>query len=155
MDGLPARLAVLNDEITRGLHLGAQGYVWHTGAEVADFGLGEARAGTELTRDSMITWFSMTKPSVAVAVAQQWERGRLELDDPVAKHVPEFAANDKERITLRHLLTHTGGFRGGDGVTSAGGPDTYWDEIVAGICAIEREEGWEPGSAPGTTSVAA
>ena len=149
MDGLPRTTAVLNDGITRGLHLGAQGYVWHAGAVVADFGLGEARAGTELTRDSMITWFSMTKPSVAVAVAQQWERGRLELDDPVAKHVPEFAANDKERITLRHLLTHTGGFRGGDGVTSAGGPDTYWDEIVAGICAIEREEGWEPGERAG------
>ena len=149
MDSLPRTTAVLNDGITRGLHLGAQGYVWLAGAVVADFGLGEARAGTELTRDSMITWFSMTKPSVAVAVAQQWERGRLELDDPVAKHVPEFAANDKERITLRHLLTHTGGFRGGDGVTSAGGPDAYWGEIVAGICAIEREEGWEPGERAG------
>jgi len=149
MDELPRTTAVLNDGIARGLHLGAQGYVWHAGEAVADFGMGEARSGTELTPDSMITWFSMTKPSVAVAVAQQWERGALEIDDPVAKHVPEFAVNDKGGITLRHLLTHTAGIRGADQVTSAGGLDTYWDEVVAGICAIEREEGWEPGRRAG------
>jgi CubicO group peptidase (beta-lactamase class C family) len=133
----------------RGLHLGAQVYVWRAGETVADFAIGEARAGTAMTRDSMVTWFSMTKPSVAVAVAQQWERGRLELDDPVAEHVPEFAQNGKERITLRHLLTHTAGIRGGDQVISTGDLDSYWGEVVAGICAVEPEEGWEPGRRAG------
>jgi CubicO group peptidase (beta-lactamase class C family) len=140
---------VLTEGIDRGLHLGAQVYVWRAGETVADFAIGEARPGTAMTRDSMVTWFSMTKPSVAVAVAQQWERGRLELDDPVAKHVPEFAQNGKERITLRHLLTHTAGIRGGDQIVSSGDLDTYWPEIVAGICAVEPEDDWEPGRRAG------
>jgi CubicO group peptidase (beta-lactamase class C family) len=97
----------------------------------------------------MVTWFSMTKPTVAVSVVQQWERGALELDDPVARHVPEFAANGKQGITLRHLLTHTAGIRAADAVTSDATGDEWWDEIVAGICAAEREEGWEPGRRAG------
>ena len=68
----------------------------------------------------------------------------------MAKHVPEFAANGKERITLRHLLdAHRRHPRRRRGHERRGGPDTYWDEIVAGICAIEREEGWEPGQRAG------
>jgi len=55
----------------------------------------------------------------------------------VVKHIPEFGAHGKDRITLRHLLTHTAGIRGGDAVASAAPGTTYWDEIVAGICAVE------------------
>ncbi|HEX5585925.1 MAG TPA: serine hydrolase domain-containing protein, partial [Acidimicrobiia bacterium] len=102
-----------------------------------------------MTRDAMVTWFSMTKPTVAVALAQQWERGRLAPDDPVARFVPEFAAAGKERITLRHLLTHTAGIRPGDAVVSHAEGDAWWDEMVAGICAVAPEEGWEPGRRAG------
>jgi CubicO group peptidase (beta-lactamase class C family) len=149
MSDLPRATAVLQSGIDRGLHLGAQVYVWHAGDTIADDAIGEARAGVPMTTESMVTWFSMTKPTVAVAVAQQWERGALSPDDPVARHVPEFAQHDKGGITLRHLLTHTAGIRGGDQVTSTAGIPGYWDEIVAGICAVEREEGWEPGGRAG------
>jgi CubicO group peptidase (beta-lactamase class C family) len=149
MDALSRATAVLTSGIERGLHLGAQVCVWHEGAEVADFAVGEAREGVPMTRDSLVTWFSMTKPSVAVAVAQQWERGALSLDDAVACHVPEFAAEGKDGITLRHLLTHTAGIRAGDQVASTAPGEEYWDEVVAGICAVEREEGWEPGRRAG------
>jgi CubicO group peptidase (beta-lactamase class C family) len=84
-----------------------------------------------------------------VAVLQQWERGALTLDDPVCRHVPEFAAHGKEGITLRHLLTHTAGIRGADAVTSHATGEAWWDEIVAGICATEPEEGWPPGRRAG------
>jgi CubicO group peptidase (beta-lactamase class C family) len=90
-------------------------------------------------------WLSSTKPVTAVAVAQLWERGRLELDDPVARHVPEFAANGKERITLRHLLTHTGGIR----MPETGWPQRSWEEIVARICAMKPEPRWTPGEKAG------
>ena len=146
---VPGALAVIAAGIERGLHLGAQVYVSLDGTPIADLGVGQARAGTPMTPDSMVTWFSMTKPTVAVAIAQQWERGRLEIDDLVADHVPEFAANGKERITLRHLLTHTAGIRDADQITSAAPGTAYWDEIVAGICAIAPEEGWEPGRRAG------
>jgi CubicO group peptidase (beta-lactamase class C family) len=148
-NALPRAAAVLESGIDRGLHLGAQGYVWYAGETVADFAVGEARAGVPMTTGSMVTWFSMTKPTVAVAVAQQWERGALAPDDPVARYVPEFAQHGKEGITLRHLLTHTAGIRAGDQVTSRAAIPAYWDEIVAGICAVEREEGWEPGQRAG------
>ena len=148
-DALTGALSVIADGIERGLHLGAQVYVSLDGKPVADLGVGHARAGVPMTPDSMVVWFSMTKPTVAVAVAQQWERGRLEIDDFVADYVPEFAANGKEGITLRHLLTHTAGIRDADQVTSAAPGTQYWDEIVAGICAIAPEEGWVPGERAG------
>lgn len=53
---------------------------------------------------------SMTKVLVtAPAVMQLYEQGRLGLDDPVAKYLPAFAANGKETITIRQLLTHSSG----------------------------------------------
>jgi CubicO group peptidase (beta-lactamase class C family) len=90
-------------------------------------------------------WLSSTKPVGAVALAQLWERGRLELDDPVAKRVPEFGVQGKERITLRHLLTHTAGIR----MLDVGWPERSWEEIVARICAMRPEPRWIPGEKAG------
>jgi CubicO group peptidase (beta-lactamase class C family) len=140
---------VIGAGIERGLHLGAQVFVSIDGKAVADLGVGEARVGVPMTPDSMVVWFSMTKPSVAVAIAQQWERGHLELDDPVVDHVPEFGAHGKDAITLRHLLTHTAGIRGADAISSTALGDAYWDEIVAGICAAAPEADWVPGRRAG------
>jgi hypothetical protein len=60
---LPRATAVLESGIDRGLHLGAQGFVWHAGEKVADLAIGEARAGVPMSTDSMVIWFSMTKPT--------------------------------------------------------------------------------------------
>jgi CubicO group peptidase (beta-lactamase class C family) len=148
-DAIAGAVGVIEAGIERGLHLGAQVFVSIDGKAVADVGIGEARVGVPMTPDSMVIWFSMTKPSVAVAIAQQWERGRLELDDRVVDHVPEFAAFGKEAITLRHLLTHTAGIRGADAISSTAAGDAYWDEIVAGICAAAPEADWVPGRRAG------
>jgi CubicO group peptidase (beta-lactamase class C family) len=64
----------------------------------------------------MMTWFSMTKAATSVAVAQQWERGALDVEERVAHYIPEFAAHAKDAVTLRHLLTHTAGFPLADGI---------------------------------------
>jgi CubicO group peptidase (beta-lactamase class C family) len=146
---VPGALGVLTDGMTRGLHPGALLYVSIEGVPVVDVAMGEARAGMPMTPDSMITWFSMTKPSVAIAIGQQWERGALDLDDPVARHIAEFGVHGKDGITLRHLLTHTAGIRGGDAVSSTAPGDAYWDEMVAGICAVQRETDWVPGARAG------
>jgi CubicO group peptidase (beta-lactamase class C family) len=146
---VPGAVAALVDGIDRGLHPGGLLYVSMGGEPLVDLGIGEARAGVPMTPDSMIVWFSMTKPSVAVSIAQQWERGALELDDPIVRHLPEFGIHDKGTITVRHLLTHTAGIRAGDAVSSTAPGDAYWDEIVAGICAVEREPDWVPGARAG------
>jgi CubicO group peptidase (beta-lactamase class C family) len=148
-DAVPGALATLVEGIDRGLHPGALLYASVDGKPVADLAVGEARAGTPMRPDSMVIWFSMTKPTVAVSIAQQWERGALELDDPVVRHIPEFGVQGKDVITVRHLLTHTAGIRGGDAITSTAPGTKYWDEIVAGICAVRREPNWEPGKRAG------
>ena len=145
LDRLPRTRQAIEEGIRSRLHLGAQLYVSLQGEAVADAALGENRPGEPLTRDHLMLWLSSTKPLPAVAVAQLWERGLLELDDPVAQHIPEFAANGKEGITLRHLLTHTGGIR----MLDTGWPQATWEEILARICAMKPEPRWIPGQKAG------
>jgi CubicO group peptidase (beta-lactamase class C family) len=145
LDRLPRTREAIEAGIRDGLHLGAQLYASIHGEPVADAALGEDRPGAPLTRAHLMLWLSSTKPVSAVAIAQLWERGRLELDDPVARHIPEFAANGKEGITLRHLLTHTGGIR----LLDTGWPQAPWEEILAKICAMKPEPRWVPGQKAG------
>jgi CubicO group peptidase (beta-lactamase class C family) len=146
---VPGAVSALVGAIDRGLQPGALLFASLGGEPVAHLGIGDARAGTPMVPDQMVIWFSMTKPTVAISIAQLWERGALELDDPVVTHVPEFAAHGKHAITIRHLLTHTAGIRGADAVTSSAPGDAYWDDVVAGICAIEPEADWVPGARAG------
>ncbi len=76
-----------------------------------------------MPRDAIFRIYSMTKPVVSVAALQLFERGRLRLDDPVARYLPEFATTQVgverggrlERIppgrpmTVHDLLRHTAG----------------------------------------------
>ena len=83
-------------------------------------------ADTPMTRDAIFRIYSMTKPLVSLAVMMLVEEGRLMLDDPLERHLPEFAvltvgrpdaaAPDglrRERlprsVTLQDLLRHTSG----------------------------------------------
>ncbi len=58
-------------------------------------------------RDTRFHIASISKPFTAAAILLLEERGRLHLDDPISKYVPDF--NRGNEITLRHLLTHTSG----------------------------------------------
>lgn len=145
LDRVPRTRQILEAGIRAGLHLGAQLYASMNGETVVDGALGEDRPGVPLTPDHLMLWLSSTKPVAAVAVARLWERGRLDLDDAVARHIPEFAANGKERITLRHLLTHTAGIR----MLDTGWPRDPWEAIVARISAMKPEPRWVPGEKAG------
>ena len=147
---LPRTVAAVTQGMADGLHLGAQLYVSHGGATVADLAVGEARPGVAMRPDTLMPWFSSTKPLVAVAVAQCWERALLDLDDPVARHVPEFGVGGKTRVTIRHVLTHTAGFRWADRFGKIDGPFAVsWEETLARIVAAPLETGWEPGRTAG------
>jgi CubicO group peptidase (beta-lactamase class C family) len=60
-------------------------------------------------QDTVYDLASVTKTFTTIAVMQQVERGAVDLDEPVATYLPAFAAEGKDTITVRHLLTHTGG----------------------------------------------
>lgn len=63
-----------------------------------------------MTPDTIFDLASLTKPvATSVAVMQLHQRGKLDLDAPVARYWPGFAANGKERITVRELMTHYSG----------------------------------------------
>jgi CubicO group peptidase (beta-lactamase class C family) len=137
----------LTDRIEDGTHIGAQLYVSHEGRVVADVAVGRARADVAMTADSLMTWFSMTKAITAVAVAQQWERGAIDVDEPAGHHIPELAANGKGAVTIRHLLTHTAGLPNADGIREG----TPWRESradnLARVYAAPLE--YEPGTRAG------
>ncbi len=142
--GFNHTLAVLQSGIDAGLHPGAQLYVSLHGQVLANIAVGEARPGVPMTPDSLNLWLSSTKPVGAVAIAQLWERGLLELDDPVVKFIPEFGQKGKEANTVRHILTHTAGFR-----APPRSEDAPWEQIVAELCAARQEPGWVPGQKAG------
>lgn len=125
-----------------GLHSGAQIYISRFGKALADEGVGESRPGVRMTVDSILLWFSAGKPLTAAAIAKLWEAGRLDLDDPVIRFIPEFGVGGKQSITIRHLLTHTAGVRWVEWSQS-------WEETLARICAAPIEPRWIPGRTAG------
>ncbi|MEV0677292.1 serine hydrolase domain-containing protein [Actinosynnema sp. NPDC050436] len=74
-------------------------------------------AGTELPEgrrvpmapDTIFDVASISKLFTSLVVMRRQELGELDLDAPVARHLPEFGVNGKSAITTRHLLTHTSG----------------------------------------------
>lgn len=133
--------AVVREHLARGWHGGAQLAVYRDGALALELRLGEAAAP-----GARMLWFSATKPLTAVAVLMLVERGRLDLDAPIAALWPEFAAGGKERCTVRHVLTHRGGF-------PVFPPDFDWARIddwgavTAATAALPAL--WPPGAAVG------
>jgi CubicO group peptidase (beta-lactamase class C family) len=78
-------------------------------------GVREKTTDAPVTPETVFRIASMTKSFTAMAILKLREEGKLSLDDPVAKYVPEFAnlsypTSDSQVITIRHLLTHSEGF---------------------------------------------
>ena len=91
------------------------------------FGTRDSASSVKVTTDSIFSIASMTKAITSVAAMQLVEQGKVQLDEPVAGHLPQLAklevleGFDKESgeaafhpagkpVTLRHMLTHTSGF---------------------------------------------
>lgn len=148
--------AVIEEWMASGHHIGAQVYVSVGRRAVGDFAFGLSRTELQglndvnyppvaMARDTLMLWLSASKPFAAVALAQLRDRGLLDFSDPVARHIPEFAQNGKQDVTLTHLLTHTAGLR----FVELGWPEASWDQIVATVCAAPIEPGWVPGEKAG------
>ena len=84
------------------------------------YGVQDLATNKPVARDTIFRIASMTKPIVGVAMMMLWEQGKWTLDDPVAKHIPEFSGlkvatpsgevAQTKQMTKRHLMSHTAGF---------------------------------------------
>jgi CubicO group peptidase (beta-lactamase class C family) len=144
-DALARTCAVIEQGIAEGLHLGAQLFVQREDRVIANLAMGDSRPGVAMTVDTINPWLSGGKPLAAVAIAQLQERNLLDWDDRVVKFIPEFGTGGKEPITIRHILTHTAGFRAVIGLQRS---DPY-EVAIQKICAARLEPNWIIGQTAG------
>jgi CubicO group peptidase (beta-lactamase class C family) len=98
------------------------------------------------TENTITCVFSTTKTMVSLAALVLVDRGELDLDASVAACWPEFAAQGKAGIKVRHLLSHTSGVSGWDPPVTI--DDLYdWDKSTAMLAA--QAPWWEPGAGSG------
>ncbi len=85
-----------------------------------------------ITPQSLFHMASITKPFVATSIMQLWEQGKINLDDPVSKHLPYFRLKDDraKAITLRQMLSHISGMPDVE--------DYEWDKPQYDAGALER-----------------
>ncbi|MEU5112681.1 serine hydrolase domain-containing protein [Streptomyces longwoodensis] len=143
-----ARFAAVRDAFeenfrTRG-ELGAAVTVIADGEAVVDLwgGWADPARTRPWQRDTLVNVWSTTKGPVALCAHLLADRGLLDLDAPVAAYWPEFAAAGKEKVLVRHLLSHRAGLAG------LREPHSLeqlcdWGTTVARLAATEPW--WEPG----------
>jgi CubicO group peptidase (beta-lactamase class C family) len=130
-----------------GLDVGASAAVVLDGELVADVWGGVIDDdGTPWDRDTIVNVFSTTKTMTALCALLLADRGDLDVDAPVVKYWPEFAANGKGGVLVRHLLGHTAGLAGWSEPMKV--EDLYdWDLATSRLAA--QETWWEPGTKSG------
>jgi CubicO group peptidase (beta-lactamase class C family) len=120
---------------------GSQLAVYAHGQRVVDLW-----AGDEVSGDTLTGVYSSTKGAATLVAALLVQEGVLDLDEPVARRWPEFAAAGKDGITLRDVLTHRSGVIGVDGGLSAA---ELADDAVIARRLVGQRPYWRPGSAYG------
>jgi CubicO group peptidase (beta-lactamase class C family) len=124
--------------VERGELVGTSALVYEKGREAyfGAFGLADREAGKPLARDALVQIFSMTKPVTGVALMTLYEKRRFDLDDPVAKFLPEMAnlrvyagadssgksllETTARPVTIRDLMRHTAGLVPADDTSKVG-----------------------------------
>lgn len=135
-----------------GEDVGASAAVFVDGEPVVDIWGGyvdEART-TPWQRDTITNVWSTTKTMMALTALILGDRGELDFSAPVADYWPEFAANGKAGVLVRHVLSHTAGLPDFDSPVSV--TDLYdWPRMTARLAA--QIPFWEPGKLAGYHSV--
>jgi len=117
----------LQSYVDKGLIPGAVSMIARRGKVVRFDSLGylDPDAKNPMEKDTVFRIASMTKPIVSLALMMLYEEGKFQLNDPLAKFLPEFSSmqvkvddgkggekivSAKRKINIRHILTHTAGF---------------------------------------------
>ena len=128
--------------------VGASVAIMHEGRLVVDIWSGHSDTGLSQPwkHDTITNVFSITKTMATLSALVLADRGDLDVFKPVADYWPEFAANGKEKIEVRHLMSHTSGLSGWDKkITIREICD--WRESTAILA--EQLPWWQPGTSSG------
>ncbi|KAK2050312.1 beta-lactamase [Colletotrichum somersetense] len=131
-----------------GQELGASLTVNIDGEEVVNIwgGYADAKRTRPWNQDTIVNVFSTTKTISALAVLLLINDGKLSPYDKVSRYWPEFAGNGKEKIEVRHLISHT------SGIAVFEDPITMEElcDFKSTVSRLEKQAPrWEPGTASG------
>ncbi|MFD8047648.1 serine hydrolase domain-containing protein [Streptomyces chartreusis] len=143
----PVRDAFVRNFETLG-ERGAALAVYRDGRKVVDLWAGTKDVdGTEpWQRGTAQVVRSATKGVAAAVLLALWQRGRLDLDAPVAEYWPEFKARGKERVLVRHVLNHRAGLPVLDRPLT---PQESLDPLRGAEAVAAQTPEWEPGTEHG------
>jgi len=139
---------LFTNNLNTGVDLGASVAITIEGEFAVDLwgGWADVARTRPWNEDTLTLVYSTTKMMAALAALVLVDRGELDLDAPVAKYWPEFAAQGKGGVLVRHVMSHTSGVSG-------------WQEPVsmADVCDWEKSTAllaaqapwWEPGASSG------
>src|SRR5688572_10903432 len=138
---------VLSANLDSGADVGASVCVVHDGETVVDIWGGTIDdEGTPWAEDTIINVWSTTKTMTFLTALLLADRGELDFHAPVSTYWPEFAANGKEAIEVRHLMSHIAGLAGWTEPMAE--TDLYdWEKATALLAA--QAPLWEPGTQSG------
>ncbi len=128
-----------------GLELGASVAVTVDGEPVVDLWAGLAASdGRPWEQDTIVNVYSSTKTMASLCVLMLADRGKLDLDAPLAAYWPEFAQNGKAGVLISHVMAHSAGLPGFDPPLQTA--DLYdWKKVCDNLAA--QSPWWEPGTA--------
>ena len=144
----PSRLALIDDLVNEGLSQskmpGAVVVVGRRGGVALRKAYGFRQTMPQqvpMTIDTVFDLASLTKPiATATSVMVLIQQGKIDVNATVATYLPDFAANGKDKITVRHLLTHVGGLIADNSIKDYSGTP---EQSIANIMALKPDA--EPG----------
>ncbi len=74
------------------------------------WGSADLESEKELNGETIFGLASVTKSFTALAIMQMEEKGLVDLDAPISTYIPEFTNKNQKKVTIRHLMSHCGGF---------------------------------------------
>ena len=147
-DQFAAVQAAFAENLNTGKDIGASVAVFVDGEPVVDLwgGYFDATYTRPWERDTIVQTFSTTKTMTALCALLLADRGEIDLHAPVARYWPEFAAEGKSAIEIRHVLGHTSGVAGWSEPVSL---NDLYDTPKSTEMLARQAPWWTPGTAAG------
>ena len=134
-----------------GEELGASAAVTVDGEYVVDLWGGDRnKNGDPWEQDTIVNVYSTTKTMASICMLMLADRGQVDFDVPVAEYWPEFAANGKDSVLVRHVMTHQTGCSGFPRPVT---PEELYDHSLMADLLAGMQPWWAPGTAPGYHAV--